>query len=219
MEDELQIAMADLDEEKTLRLVEERILAGSTSMDIIESCRRGVEIVGVKYSDSDYFLSDLIMSEEILKEVMRILEPHIPVNGSNNGFVPSPIVMGTIEGDIHDLGKNIIIYLLRSSGFQVHDLGVDVTPERFVQAVNETNAPILGISVLLSFCVGSIKKVVDLLIDAGLRDKVKVVVGGYPVNQEVKEFTGADFYANDVTEALKIYRDILEVAGGSVSER
>ncbi|OLN29823.1 cobalamin B12-binding domain-containing protein [Desulfosporosinus metallidurans] len=219
MEDELQIAMADLDEEKTLRLVEERILAGSTSMDIIESCRRGVEIVGVKYSDSDYFLSDLIMSEEILKEVMRILEPHIPVNGSNNGFVPPPIVMGTIEGDIHDLGKNIIIYLLRSSGFQVHDLGVDVTPERFVQAVNETNAPILGISVLLSFCVGSIKKVVDLLIDAGLRDKVKVVVGGYPVNQEVKEFTGADFYANDVTEALKIYRDILEVAGGSVSER
>lgn len=219
MEDELQIAMADLDEEKTLRLVEERILAGSTSMDIIESCRRGVEIVGVKYSDSDYFLSDLIMSEEILKEVMRILEPHIPVNGSNNGFVPPPIVMGTIEGDIHDLGKNIIIYLLRSSGFQVHDLGVDVTPERFVQAVNETNAPILGISVLLSFCVGSIKKVVDLLIDAGLRDKVKVVVGGYPVNQEVKEFTGADFYANDVTEALKIYRDILEAAEGSVSER
>ncbi|AFM40234.1 putative cobalamin binding protein [Desulfosporosinus acidiphilus SJ4] len=215
MEDELQIAMAELDEEKTLRLVNERIQAGHSAVDIIESCRRGVEIVGEKYSDSDYFLSDLIMSEEILKEVMRILEPHIPVKGTNNRFLP--IVMGTIEGDIHDLGKNIIIYLLRSSGLEVIDLGVDVTPEKFVQAVSESKAAILGISVLLSFCVGSIKKVVDLLTDAGLRDQVKVVVGGYPVNQEVKEYTGADFYANDVTEALKIYRDILGIGGGPVS--
>lgn len=209
MEDELQIAMADLDEEKTLMLAEERIKAGYTSVEIIESCRRGVEIVGEKYSDSHYYLSDLIMSEEILKGVMRVLEPYIPLNSSEKKGLT--IVMGTIEGDIHDLGKNIIIYLLRSSGYQVHDLGVDVTPERFIQAVNETKASILGISVLLSFCIGSIKRVVDLLVEAGLRDKVKVVVGGYPVNQQVKEFTGADFYANDVTEALKIYREILEI--------
>lgn len=214
MDDELQIAMADLDEEKTLRIVEERIKAGYTSLEIIESCRLGVEIVGEKYSDSHYYLSDLIMSEEILKEVMLLLEPHIPVNDSRKGL---SIVMGTIEGDIHDLGKNIIIYLLRSSGFQVHDLGVDVTPEKFIQAVNETKATILGISVLLSFCVGSIKRVVDLLVDAGLRDQVKVVIGGYPVNQQVKEFTGADFYANDVTEALKIYREILDLEESSVS--
>lgn len=209
MEDELQIAMADLDEEKTLMLAEERIKAGYTSVEIIESCRRGVEIVGEKYSDSHYYLSDLIMSEEILKGVMRVLEPYIPLNSSEKKGLT--IVMGTIEGDIHDLGKNIIIYLLRSSGYQVHDLGVDVTPERFIQAVNETKASILGISVLLSFCIGSIKRVVDLLVEAGMRDKVKVVVGGYPVNQQVKEFTGADFYANDVTEALKIYREILEI--------
>ncbi|AET69386.1 putative cobalamin binding protein [Desulfosporosinus orientis DSM 765] len=215
MKDELQIAMADLDEEKTLMLVEERIRGGHTPLQIIESCRRGVEIVGEKYSDSHYYLSDLIMSEEILKGVMRVLEPYIPMNGSEKGI---SIVMGTIEGDIHDLGKNIVIYLLRSSGYKVHDLGVDVTPERFVQAVNETKASILGISVLISFCVGSIKRVVELLAEAGLRDKVKVVVGGYPVNQDVKEFTGADFYANDVTEALKIYRDILEINDSSVSE-
>lgn len=214
MDDELQIAMADLDEEKTLRIVEERIKAGYSSLEIIESCRLGVETVGEKYSDSHYYLSDLIMSEEILKEVMLLLEPHIPVNDSRKGL---SIVMGTIEGDIHDLGKNIIIYLLRSSGFQVHDLGVDVTPKKFIQAVSETKATVLGISVLLSFCVGSIKRVVDLLVDAGLRDQVKVVIGGYPVNQQVKEFTGADFYANDVTEALKIYREILDLEESSVS--
>ncbi|MDR3585699.1 MAG: cobalamin-dependent protein [Desulfosporosinus sp.] len=215
MEDELQLAMADLDEEKTLSLVETRINAGYTSMEIVESCRRGIEVVGMKYSDSHYYLSDLIMSEEIFKGVMLILEPHIPVNDSYNGFT---IIMGTIEGDIHDLGKNIIIYLLRSSGFQVYDLGVNVTPERFVQTVNETKASILGISVLLSSCIDSIKKVVDLLIEVGLRDKVKVIVGGYPVNREVKEFTGADFYANDVTKALKIYRQIIKEGVCSVSE-
>ena len=208
MEDELQSAMAELDEERTISIVKERLSSGHTALDILESCRRGVEIVGERYNVNTYFLSDLIMSEEILKEVMKVVEPYISVQDSNSGAV-RPVVMGTIEGDIHDLGKNIIIYMLRSSGYQVIDLGVDVTPAKFVQAVSETNAPIIGISVLLSFCIGSIKKVVDLLIDAGLRDKVKIVVGGYPVNQTVKEYTGADYYANDVTGALDIYRKIL----------
>lgn len=207
MEDELLTAMADLDEDKTLCLVEKQLQAGLTPLEIVDTCRRGVEIVGKRYSEGQYFLSDLIMSEEIFKGVMRIVEPHIPVNVPQNGF---SIVMGTIEGDIHDLGKNIVIYLLRSRGFHVHDLGVDVPPEKFVQAVNETGASILGISVLLSFCVSSVKKVVDLLQEAGLRDKVKVVVGGYPVNQLVKEYTGVDYYANDVTQALEIYEKILK---------
>ncbi|MFZ7101111.1 MAG: cobalamin B12-binding domain-containing protein [Peptococcaceae bacterium] len=203
MKDELLAAMANLDEERTLLLAEQAILAGQTPQEIIEICKKGVEIVGKRYSDGQYFLADLIMSEEIFKGVMKIVEPHIPVNPSANGF---SIIIGTIEGDIHDLGKNIMIYLLRSSGYKVYDLGVDVSPERFVQAVNETGAPVLGISVLLSFCVGSIKKVVDLLEEVGLRDQVKIVIGGFPVNQTVKEYTGADFYAKDLTEALEICR-------------
>lgn len=206
MEDQLQIAMGELDEETVLSLAEARIKAGATPMEIVESCRRGVEIVGHKYSDGQYFLSDLIMSEEIFKGVMQIVEPFIPFDISENGY---SIVMGTIEGDIHDLGKNIIIYLLRSSGFRVFDLGVDVTPERFVQSVSEIGPCVLGISVLLSFCVNSIKKVVDLLQEAGLRDRVTVVIGGYTVGELVKEFTGVDYYANDVSQAIKIFREIM----------
>lgn len=216
MEEELLKAMADLDEEKTLYLVKKLIQEGRTPVDIVETCRKGVEIVGKRYSEQEYFLADLIMSEEIFKGVMRIVEPYIPVNVPQNGF---SIVMGTIEGDIHDLGKNIVIYLLRSSGFQVYDLGVDVPPEKFVSAVNETGASMMGISVLLSFCVGSVKKVVDLLQEAGLRDKVKVVVGGYPVNQLVKEYTGVDYYANDATKGLEIYRQILRERECSCSKR
>jgi len=202
LDDELLTAMADLDEDKVLSLVEEMIRAGSTPLEILELCKKGVEIVGVRYSEGMYYLSDLIMSEEILRGVMRIVEPHIASGIPQHG---SPIVMGTIEGDIHDLGKNIVVYLLRSYGFQVYDLGVDVSPQKFVKAISDTGASIVGISVLLSFCVGSVKKVVDLLQEAGLRDKVKVVIGGYPVNQLVKEYAGADYYASDVTQVLDIF--------------
>lgn len=213
MKDALLEAVADLNEEQALTLVKERIQAGDTPLEIVELCRQGVEIVGKRYSEGEYFLSDLIMSEEILNEIMKIVEPLIPENVAQNGMT---IVLGTIEGDIHDLGKNIITYLLRSSGFQVYDLGVDVSPEAFVRAVSETKAPILGISVLLSFCIGSVKKVVDLLEEAGLRDQVKVIVGGYPVNELVKEYTGVDYYANEVT---KVYEICAQVLADQTNER
>lgn len=203
MENRLIRAMADLDEEQTLSIVQKQIASGRSSIQIVEDCRKGVEIVGQRYSAGEYFLSDLIMSEEIFKGVMKLLEPSLVTPNPPGGV---PIVMGTVEGDIHDLGKNIVVYMLRSNGFQVHDLGVNVPPEKFVQAVNETGARILGLSVLLSFCVSSVKKVVDLLKEVGLRDKVKIVVGGYPVDRVVKEYTGADDYANDITQAIKILK-------------
>jgi 5-methyltetrahydrofolate--homocysteine methyltransferase len=203
MEDRLIKAMADLDEEQTLAIVKELIESGRSSISIVEDCRKGVEIVGQRYSNGEYFLSDLIMSEEIFRMVMELLEPHIIYENPPNGV---PIVMGTVEGDIHDLGKNLVVYLLRSNGFRVYDLGVNVPPEKFVQAVNETGARFLGLSVLLTFCVGSAKKVVDLLKEVGLREKIKVVVGGYPVDRVVKEYTGADDYANDITQAIKIFK-------------
>lgn len=207
MKDELLEAIVNLDEELALTLVKKQIEAGNTPLEIVEVCKKGVEIVGERYSEGQYFLSDLIMTEEILKEIMGIIEPYLTTNIPTNGI---SVVFGTIEGDIHDLGKNIIIYLLRSTGFKVYDLGIDVDPEKFVKAVSETGACILGISVLLSFCVGSIKKVVDLLEEVGLRGQVKVVIGGYPVDQKVKEYTGADYYAKDVTKAIEICRQIIK---------
>lgn len=201
MDDELLNALADLDEEKTIELVKKRLNEGDSPLNVVELCQRGVEVVGKRYCKGDYYLSDLIMSEEILKEVMVILEPLITSDIPSNGMT---IILGTIEGDIHDLGKNIIHYMLKSSGFNVVDLGVDVSPEAFVQAVNETKAPVLGISVLLSFCISAVKKVVDLLTDAGLRDQVKIIVGGYPVNEIVKDYTGVDYYTNDITKLFEI---------------
>jgi methylmalonyl-CoA mutase cobalamin-binding domain/chain len=208
MKHDLIDAMANLEEDKAIAIVRKKIDDGETAFDIVEQCRKGVEIVGKRYSEGDYYLSDLIMSEAILKEVMDIIEPHFPKNGTDSNG--TKVIIGTIEGDIHDLGKNIVIYLLRSSGYKVYDLGVDVPPEKFVEAIKETGAKIVGVCVLLTFCIGYVKKLVDLLAETGLRDSVKVVLGGYPVDEQVKEYTGADYTVNDGVKALEIFKQITD---------
>lgn len=205
MDEDLIQAMANLDEEKTLELVREKIGNGETAFAIIEQCRKGVERVGEQYQNGSYYLSDLIMSEEIFKEAAEIIEPYFPVNDAGSRANGTRIVMGTIEGDIHDLGKNIVIYLLRSAGYQVLDLGVNVPPERFIEALHETGAAIIGVSVLLTFCIGSIKKLVKLLNESGLRRQVVVVIGGYPVNEEIREYTGADYWANNANRVMDTF--------------
>jgi len=215
MKDDLINAIANLEEDRAIAIVKKKIEEGETAFDIIEQCRKGVEIVGKRYSQGEYYLSDLIMSEAILKEVVAIVEPHFPVieTESRNGI---KIIMGTIEGDIHDLGKNIVIYLLRSSGYRVYDLGVDVPPERFVEAIKETGAKIVGVCVLLTFCIGYVKKLVDLLEETGLREKVTIIVGGYPVDEQVKEYTGADYVANDAVRGLEIFDQIVALCGNGL---
>lgn len=205
MKDDLIKAIANLEEEKALQIVKEKIKAGETSLEIVEQCRLGVEIVGKKYSEETYFLSDLIMSEEILRRIMDILEPYFPTYSEQTG---TKIVIGTIEGDIHDLGKNIMINLLRSHGFDIYDLGVDVKPEEFVRAIKETGAQILGISVLLTFSMNSVKKVVDLLTEAGMRDQVTVVLGGYPINELIRKYTGADYFETDAVRGVELFKKI-----------
>lgn len=204
MSNDLIDAMANLEEDKAIDIVRKKIENGETAFDIVEQCRKGVEIVGKRYSEGKYYLSDLIMSEAILKEVMDIIEPHFSNNDteSHDGI---KVIMGTIEGDIHDLGKNIVVYLLRSSGYYVYDLGVDVPPEKFIEAIKQTGAKIVGVCVLLTFCIGYVKELVDLLIETGLREEVTLVLGGYPVDEQVREYTGVDYVANDAVKGLEIF--------------
>jgi methylmalonyl-CoA mutase cobalamin-binding domain/chain len=201
-------AIANLDEERALALVREKIKNGETPLEIVEQCRQGVEQVGKRYSEETYYLSDLIMSEEIFRGVIEILEPYFSSIEQKNGV---KIVMGTIEGDIHDIGKNIIINLLRSVGFEVYDLGVDVQPEQFINKIIETRAEILGISVLLTFSINSVKKVIKLIEECGLRDRVTVVIGGYPVNEKIREYTGADYYETEASRAVELIKKIAAI--------
>ena len=152
------------------------------------------------------FISQLIFSAEILKQVMTKLEPLL--RKVEAGQSSGRVVIGTVKGDIHDIGKNIVATLLNGSGFDVTDLGVDVSAEKFVEAVKETGAKVLGLSALLNFTYPEMKLVVEEVQKAGMRDQVKIVIGGAPCNEQVREFTGADFYAKDAIDGVNYCREV-----------
>ncbi|MGC1404863.1 MAG: corrinoid protein [Thermodesulfobacteriota bacterium] len=204
--EELRQALRDLNEKKVYELVEQKIREGRPAMEIVKSLNEGMVAVGELFSTGKYFISQLIFSAEILKAVMKRLEPLMVKTPS--GPSAGKVVIGTVKGDIHDIGKNIVVTLLHGSGFEVVDLGVDVPAERFVKALQETGARALGLSALLNFTYPEMKQVVDELGKAGFRDKVKVIIGGTPTNEQVRQFTGADYYAEDAVAGINICRQI-----------
>jgi len=204
--DELAQALRDLNEKKVYDLVEQEVKDGVPAMEIVHACNEGMVGVGERFSTGEYFISQLIFSAEILKAVMKRIEPLLPKGEA--GKSAGKVVIGTVKGDIHDIGKNIVITLLRSSNFDVTDLGVDVPAEKFVIALKETGARILGLSALLNFTYPEMKHVVEEVAKAGLRDKVKIIIGGTPVNEQVRQFTGADYYAEDAVTGVALCRQI-----------
>ena len=204
--DELVQALRDLNEKKVYELVEERIDRGVAAVEIVKACNEGMIAVGEKFSTCEYFISQLIFSSEILKHVMKRLEPLL--QGTAGGPSAGKVVIGTVKGDIHDIGKNLVVTLLRGAGFEVVDLGVDVPAERFIAALKETGAKILGLSALLNFTYPEMKHVVEWVREAGLGDKVKIIIGGAPCNEQVRQFTGADYYAVDAVAGVSMCRQI-----------
>ena len=200
-------ALANLEEKKVYELVDQKIKESVHPLEIIKECNDGMVRVGELFSEEKYFISQLIYSAEILKKVMGRLEPLL-AGIQTEGGAAGKVVIGTVKGDIHDIGKNIVIVLLKGSGFEVIDLGVDVPPEKFVDAVRESNAKVLGLSALLNFTYPVMKEVVDAINAAGLRDKVKIIVGGTPVNEQVREYAGADYYAKDAVAGVNICKEI-----------
>ena len=202
-------ALVDLDEELVNKIVKEKIAAGEAPLDIIKECNEGMGKIGKLFEANEYYLSELIMSGEILKGVMNELEPLL-ANVEKEASTADVVVIGTVKDDIHDIGKNIVVTLLKGTGFDVIDLGVDVPAETFVKTIKETGARVLGLSALLNFTFPAMKEVVDQLAAAGLRDQVKVIIGGAPCNEEVRQFTGADYLAKDAATGVNICKEIFE---------
>ena len=200
-------ALANLEEKKVYELIDQKVAEGASPLDMIKACNDGMIRVGALFSEGKYFISQLIYSAEILKQVMKKLEPLL-AGIQTNGPAGGKVVIGTVKGDIHDIGKNIVITLLKGSGFDVIDLGVDVPPEKFVQTVKESGAKVLGLSALLNFTYPMMKEVVEAVKEAGLRDQVKIIVGGTPVNEQVREYAGADYYAKDAVAGVNMCKEI-----------
>jgi len=201
MGEELANALADLNEEKVLRTTKETLDAGEDPVTILESCRNGITIVGDRFERGEYFLSELVMAAEIFKEAVELIRPKL------EKVVVKPlgkIVIGTVKGDIHDIGKNIAIALLEAAGFELHDLGVDVPSEKFIDAIKEVKPEIVGMSGLLTLAIESMRKTVEAIREANLRETVNIIIGGGRVDEAASEYVMADAYTDSAAEGVKI---------------
>jgi 5-methyltetrahydrofolate--homocysteine methyltransferase len=207
----LKEAIINLQIDTALKICEETIASGIAMEKIFDSITQAMNIVGTKYEAGEYFLAELIMAGEIVKDILKVIEPYY--KKSERKFI-SKVVLATVKGDLHDIGKNIVSMLLQSAGFEVYDLGIDVSAEKIVEAVKKYNIQIVGLSALLTTTLPEIKNIIEELKKAGLRDKVKIIVGGAALNDKVAKMYGADSYAKTAVEGLKICKEWISYQRG-----
>ena len=194
--------LADLKEKEAIKIVEDRLKAGEDPLKILDDARKAVEIVGKRFSDCEYFIPDLVYAGEILKSITDMVKPKITKAAATKRV--GKVIVGTVAGDIHDIGKDIVVFMLDVNGFEVTDLGIDVPVQKFVDAIKNTGSKVVGLSGFLTLAFQSMKDTVDAIKKAGLRDKVKIMIGGGQIDEQVKTFTGADAYGKDAMEAVKL---------------
>jgi len=204
---ELGKALANLQENEVDRLVAREIGKKRPPLEIINELSSGMDVVGSRYKQGEYYLTELLFSGEIFQNAMAKLKPLITAAGGRKSS--GKLIMGTVKGDIHDLGKNIVVMLLECAGFEVIDLGIDVAPETFVKALRDSGVKLIGLSGLISTAFGSMEETIVAIKQAGLRESVKIMIGGGPTSEELKNHVGADFHGRDAAAAVDIARSVL----------
>ena len=207
MPSDLVSILADLKEQESLDLVQSKLDAGEEPIEILNDARKAMEVVGKRFEQGDYFISELMFSGEIVSKIAKIVKPHLKKEASAKRR--GKVIIGTVAGDIHDIGKNIVTFMLDLHGFEVFDLGVDVPINKFVEKIKETEAPVVGLSGFLTLAFDSMKETIDAIVDAGLRDRVKIIIGGGNMNEEIKDHTGADEYGVDAMSAVAFARKVI----------
>lgn len=212
MNNEYQLSklVADLEEEKVLEIVRQRIADGDDLLQIIEECNEGMREVGQRYEQGEYFIAGLIMSGEIFRQVVEIVQPLLEEQMSAKSS--GKVLLGTVQGDIHDLGKNMFSLLLATHGFQVVDLGVDVPPEIFAEKVVETKPTFVGLSCLITASFETMKNTVTALRRAAAEHQLtfSIIVGGGMVDEQIKEYVGADYWMPDAMSGVRLCQDLLK---------
>ena len=205
MAKDLVSTLADLKEQEALKIVEDRLSAGEEPLKILDDARKAMEVVGKRFASSEYFMPDLVYSGEILKEITDIVKPKMGKEEEIKRL--GKVVFGTVAGDIHDIGKDIVVFMLDVNGFEVYDLGVDVPAQKFVEKIKESGAPVVGLSGFLALAFDSMKQTIEAIQAAGLRDKVKVMIGGGQISDEVRKYTGADAYGMDAMAGVSLAKE------------
>jgi 5-methyltetrahydrofolate--homocysteine methyltransferase len=195
--------LADLKEDEVIKLTKKRLASKEDPMKILEDSRKGMEIVGKRFAGGEYFLPELVFSGELLKEVTELVKPHLTQSTAQVKKL-GKVVIGTVAGDIHDIGLNIVDFMLDVNGFEVTNLGVDVPKEKFVKAIQDTKAPVLGLSGFLTPAFDAMKETVEALEKAGLRKNIKIMIGGGQMDDEVRKYAKADAYGKDAMAAVTL---------------
>ena len=200
--EELKVAMGDLDGDKVASLLQDlQASDGEGAAEALTACQGAMDIIGAKYESGEYFVADLIYAGDLMSDAAEIIKPYL---AAGEGASIGKVVIATVEGDIHDVGKNIVKALIEADGAEVIDLGVDVSPDALVAAVKETEAPIVALSGVLTLAINPMKETVRALTEAGLRNSVKVIIGGAPVTADYREIVGADAWTINAAEGVII---------------
>jgi 5-methyltetrahydrofolate--homocysteine methyltransferase len=201
MSQELIDAITEMREEDAVALTGKLLDSGVAPSDILEDCRQAMGIIGIRFETGESFIPELILAGEVMSQISAIIKPRMSQESQSKKL--GKIVLGTVQGDIHDIAKDIVGFMLDINGFEVTDLGVDVPPAKFVEAVKQTGAKIVALSGFLTLAYDPMKFTVQALKDAGLTD-VKVMIGGGQIDEQIRQYTGADVYGKDAMAAVAI---------------
>ena len=202
MSEKLVDALINMKENEALQLARDLIEGGEDPMKILDACKDAMNKVGERFEKGEYFLPELIMAGEMLNQISDIVKPKLKGEAKTEGL--EKVIVGTVKGDIHDIGKDIVVFMLDVNGFEVIDLGIDVPVQKFVDAIKETGSKVVGLSGFLTLAYDSMKETVDAIKEAGLRDGIKIMIGGGQIDEKVKDFSGADAFGKDAMDAVKL---------------
>jgi len=201
--DKLVNLIADMEEDEALALTQELIDEGAEPTAILEICRSAMDIVGQRFEANEYFVPELILAGEVLDQMSAMVKPLIADTTEEDEKVDSgTVLIGTVHGDLHDIGKNIVTFMLDVNGYNVIDLGIDVSPQAFIDAIKEKSPEIVGLSGFLTLAFDSMKETVEAIDEAGLRDVVKIMIGGGQVDEQILKYTGADSFGLNAMSAV-----------------
>ena len=201
MSQELINAITEMRENDALKIASQMLDAGASPLEVLEACRNAMEIIGRRFETGDCFIPELMLAGEILSQISAIVKPRMSQSAESKKL--GKVIVGTVQGDIHDIAKDIVVFMLDINGFEVTDLGVDVPPAKFVEAVKQAGAKIVGLSGFLTLAFDPMKDTVAALKAAGLND-VKVMIGGGQIDEQIRQYTGADAYGKDAMAAVAI---------------
>lgn len=202
MDSDLSSAVANLKENDALEIVKNRLDKGDDALKIFDDARAGIVTVGERYNDGKYFIPELVYSGEILKNIAEMVKPKIKAEQTDR--YQGKIIIGTVKRDIHDIGKNLVVFLLDANGYDVYDIGVDVSEQQFVDKIKDTGAGIVALSGFLTLSIDSMKDTVEAIRAAGLRDQVKIMIGGGVLDESATGYIGADAFGRFASDAVTI---------------